>query len=219
MSIFNYPTPPVPIERLLDPKNVPYVDYLTMSEQFKDKKPTIVEAQGAVFARIADHVKHIPSAYALGRLNWYIHNKCDYYYRYELLLKLATMSITDAMELNYLIEAKRRFKHIEKFSRFYKALKIMYLRNRQFKVYICEFLRLNLCESVIQCTRRFSSTHISEESNFLLDFGFVESVGSGIAIVKGLLNVRSGELVFFYPNNVYGLTLTLSNERVGIVLC
>ena len=33
--------------------------------------------------------------------------------------------------------------------------------------------------------------------SFLLDFGYVESVGSGIAIVKGLLNVRSGELVFF----------------------
>merc|ERR1712137_1048282 len=41
----------------------------------------------------------------------------------------------------------------------------------------------------------------------------------GIAIVKGLLNVRAGELVFFYPNNVYGLALTLSSDRVGIVLC
>jgi len=59
----------------------------------------------------------------------------------------------------------------------------------------------------------------SLNKSFLLDFGYVESVGSGIAIVKGLLNVRSGELVFFYPNNVYGLTLTLANERVGIVLC
>jgi len=57
------------------------------------------------------------------------------------------------------------------------------------------------------------------KKSFLLDFGYVESVGSGIAIVKGLLDVRSGELVFFYPNNVYGLTLTLANERVGIVLC
>jgi len=59
----------------------------------------------------------------------------------------------------------------------------------------------------------------TSNKSFLLDFGYVESVGSGIAIVKGLLNVRSGELVFFYPNNVYGLTLTLANERVGIVLC
>ena len=64
-----------------------------------------------------------------------------------------------------------------------------------------------------------SKSNINENKSFLLDFGYVESVGSGIAIAKGLLNVRSGELVFFYPNNVYGLTLTLANERVGIVLC
>jgi len=84
-------------------------------------------------------------------------------------------------------------------------------------------ISINTNKSLFYSAKLFYTIEVNKKKtlnkSFLLDFGYVESVGSGIAIVKGLLNVRSGELVFFYPNNVYGLTLTLANERVGIVLC
>jgi F-type H+-transporting ATPase subunit alpha len=74
-------------------------------------------------------------------------------------------------------------------------------------------MKINFQENIV------SNAAENPFASVLDNYGFVESVGSGIAIVRGLVNVQSGELVFFYPNNVYGLTLTLAKDRVGIVLC
>ncbi len=57
-------------------------------------------------------------------------------------------------------------------------------------------------------------------SDLLLhNFGYIETVGAGIAQVKGLFNVRAGELVRIYPHNILALALNLGTERVGLVLC
>ena len=55
--------------------------------------------------------------------------------------------------------------------------------------------------------------------SLLKNFGFIETVGAGIAQVKGLFNVRAGELVRIYPFNILALALNLSENRVGLVLC
>ena len=53
----------------------------------------------------------------------------------------------------------------------------------------------------------------------LNNFGYIDTVGAGIAQVKGLFNVRSGELVRIYPYNILALALNLGTDRVGLVLC
>jgi len=47
--------------------------------------------------------------------------------------------------------------------------------------------------------------------------GTVISVGDGIALVHGLDNAMSGELLLF-PNNIYGLVLNLETDHVGAIL-
>ena len=51
------------------------------------------------------------------------------------------------------------------------------------------------------------------------NYGFIETVGAGIAQVKGLFNVKAGELVRIYPSNILALALNLGEKRVGLVLC
>jgi F-type H+-transporting ATPase subunit alpha len=190
---------------------------LLVSKQRKNEKPTITDMQYAVYKRMAEHAGHNPSFDAISNVDWCIRKSCKKEYRFSLLQDLATMPIMDILELNYLLSSKRFFKHISKFDIFYKALKIKNIKNRHLPILYNSCNLVSAAKLMIKVNH--ANINTSAQSNFLLDFGFVESVGSGIAIVKGLLNVRSGELVFFYPNNVYGLTLTLSNERVGIVLC
>ena len=55
--------------------------------------------------------------------------------------------------------------------------------------------------------------------NLLKNYGFIETVGAGIAQAKGLFNVKAGELVRIYPFNILALALSLSENRVGLVLC
>lgn len=55
--------------------------------------------------------------------------------------------------------------------------------------------------------------------SLLKNYGFIETVGAGIAQVKGLFNVKAGELVRIYPFNVLALALNLGENRVGLVLC
>lgn len=45
------------------------------------------------------------------------------------------------------------------------------------------------------------------------------TVGGGIAQVKGLFGVQSGELVVIHPYNIKALALTLGLNTVGLVLC
>lgn len=66
------------------------------------------------------------------------------------------------------------------------------------------------------------STALKEPSspkNLINNFGYIETVGAGIAQVKGLYNVRAGELVRIYPYNILALALNLGMDRVGLVLC
>jgi len=49
------------------------------------------------------------------------------------------------------------------------------------------------------------------------NIGTVISVGDGIALVHGLDNAMSGELLLF-PNDVYGLVLNLETDHVGVIL-
>jgi len=47
--------------------------------------------------------------------------------------------------------------------------------------------------------------------------GVVYSIGDGVALIKGLLNVKSGELLLF-PNGVQGMALNLEEQIVGAVV-
>jgi len=190
---------------------------ILVSKKHKDKKPTTKDMQYAVYKRMAEHAGHRASFEAIASVDWCIRKLCKREYRFSLLEELATMPLTDVLELFYLLNLKRFFRHMNKYNIFYKALKIKNIKNRHLPITFNSCNIVPIAKLAIQVNH--ANINTSAQSNFLLDFGFVESVGSGIAIVKGLLNVRSGELVFFYPNNVYGLTLTLSSERVGIVLC
>ena len=49
------------------------------------------------------------------------------------------------------------------------------------------------------------------------DVGTVIRVGDGIALIQGLDNAMSSELLLF-PNNVYGMVLNLEEDHVGAVL-
>jgi len=194
-----------------------YTDLL-ITKCTKNKKPKIEDYQVMIYDRMTEYVAHKYVFEVLTDLDFFLRKLCKTSYRYELLEFVATQPITDLLELHYLLSTRKFFRGYKKFDMIYKSLKIKNIKNRHH--YIDPNLNSNLIQYGQLPVRTPRATlKTKSTSNFLLDFGFVESVGSGIAIVKGLLNVRSGELVFFYPNNVYGLTLTLSSERVGIVLC
>lgn len=50
------------------------------------------------------------------------------------------------------------------------------------------------------------------------NYGYVVSVGDGIAIVNGLRKVKAGEMVEFYPSNIKGMALNLNKNSVSIVI-
>lgn len=64
-----------------------------------------------------------------------------------------------------------------------------------------------------------TNTKNIKTNNLLKNYGFIETVGAGIAQVKGLFNVKAGELVKIYPFNILALALNLGENRVGLVLC
>ena len=68
-------------------------------------------------------------------------------------------------------------------------------------------------------TNKIKLTKESNNFKSLKNFGFIDTVGAGIAQVKGLFNVRAGELVRVYPYNILALALNLGTDRVGLVLC
>ena len=49
------------------------------------------------------------------------------------------------------------------------------------------------------------------------DVGTIVKIGDGIAIIQGLANAMSSELLLF-PNDVYGMVLNLEEESIGAVL-
>ncbi len=51
-----------------------------------------------------------------------------------------------------------------------------------------------------------------------VDVGTVDEIGDGIARISGLANVMAGELVEFPKNGVFGLTLNLEADHIGVVI-
>ncbi|MBI5652113.1 MAG: F0F1 ATP synthase subunit alpha [Chloroflexi bacterium] len=51
-----------------------------------------------------------------------------------------------------------------------------------------------------------------------VDVGTIIEIGDGIARVSGLRNVMAGELVEFPKNGVFGLTLNLEKDAIGVVI-
>jgi F-type H+-transporting ATPase subunit alpha len=51
------------------------------------------------------------------------------------------------------------------------------------------------------------------------NYGYILNVGGGIAQVKGLFGVKSGELVIIYPFKIKAIALNLGLKSVGLVLC
>lgn len=164
------------------PAYISDLNNLSILEQFENKKLTIIEAKGAVFKRIAEHSGHGPSFGALVRVDWSIRNLFKPTSRLELLVQLATMPLTDVIELNYLLQSKRFFKHLEKFNLFYKNLKIKNIKNKHLRIHINSSNVVPAAKLTIRINHATINT--SAQSNFLLDFGFVESVGSVLLLLK-----------------------------------
>jgi len=61
-----------------------------------------------------------------------------------------------------------------------------------------------------------TESHVQKTFN---EFGYITTVSGGIAEARGILNVKSGELVKIYPSNMTALALNLSPNKVGLVLC
>jgi len=51
------------------------------------------------------------------------------------------------------------------------------------------------------------------------EYGYITAVSGGIAEARGILKVKSGELVKIYPSNMIALALNLGPNKVGLVLC
>lgn len=151
-------------------------------------KPTIEDLQVMVFDRIAAHAHNSKIERALLDLNGFIRKLCSRSYRYDLLELLATIPLPDTLELHYLLDNKIFFRHYKKFELVYKSLKIKNIKNRANSIIDPNKGTQLLYESEmrvhIQYANMKTSTSNSTSSNFLLDFGFVESVGSGLLLLK-----------------------------------
>jgi F-type H+-transporting ATPase subunit alpha len=56
------------------------------------------------------------------------------------------------------------------------------------------------------------------EELYPLDYGVVVQTGDGIAIVEGLIDVMSGEVVTFLPSELMGVVFNLNADSVGVVI-
>jgi F-type H+-transporting ATPase subunit alpha len=59
---------------------------------------------------------------------------------------------------------------------------------------------------------------LSDFNKIFVDKGMVLSVGDGIAVVYGLFNIQSGELVDFCIEDIKGMALSLNTDRVGVII-
>jgi len=75
-------------------------------------------------------------------------------------------------------------------------------------------------------TRNFITSHrllqswlsLGEHNKVFVDKGIVLNVGDGIAVIHGLFNVKSGELVDFCVEDIKGMALSLNKDRVGVII-
>lgn len=155
---------------------------LQISWKSKNTKPTIGDMQYAVLKRMAEHAGHNFTFNALSDVDWAIRKLCKRKSRIAALEQLATMPITDVIELSYLLKSNIFFKHIKKFSIFYEALKIKNIKNRHAPIIFNSRNLVPLAQLAVKINHMTINT--SAQSNFLLDFGFVESVGSELLLLK-----------------------------------
>jgi proton translocating ATP synthase F1 alpha subunit len=87
-------------------------------------------------------------------------------------------------------------------------------------------------ESFVESTGYFNSTRsfltsqqllkswlsLGEHNRVFVDKGIVLTVGDGIAVIYGLFNVQSGELVDFCTEDIKGMALSLNTDRVGVII-
>jgi len=59
---------------------------------------------------------------------------------------------------------------------------------------------------------------LNDHNKIFVDKGIVLTVGDGIAVVHGLFNVQSGELVDFCVEDIKGMALSLYKDRVGVII-
>jgi proton translocating ATP synthase F1 alpha subunit len=59
---------------------------------------------------------------------------------------------------------------------------------------------------------------LSDFNKIFVDKGMVLTVGDGIAVVYGLFNIKSGELVDFCAEDIKGMALSLNTDRVGVII-
>ena len=59
---------------------------------------------------------------------------------------------------------------------------------------------------------------LSDFNKQFVDKGMVLTVGDGIAVVYGLFNIKSGELVDFCAEDIKGMALSLNTDRVGVII-
>lgn len=159
-----------------------YTDLL-ITKCTKNKKPKIEDYQVMIYDRMAEYVAHKYVFKVLTDLDFFLRKLCKTSYRYELLEFVATQPITDLLELHYLLSTKKFFRNYKKFDMVYKSLKIKNIKNRHH--YIDPNLNSNLIQYGQLPVRTPRATlKTKSTSNFLLDFGFVESVGSVLLLLK-----------------------------------
>lgn len=145
-------------------------------------KRAIGDMQFAVFQRMAEHAGHEFTFNAIADVHWAIRKLCKRSSRAAAYGELSTMPITDVLELSYLLNSKVFFKHISKFSTFYQGLKIKNIKNRHIPIKFNSSNLVPVAKLAIKINHLNINT--SAQSNFLLDFGFVESVGSVLLLLK-----------------------------------
>jgi len=59
---------------------------------------------------------------------------------------------------------------------------------------------------------------LNDFNKIFVDKGMVLTVGDGIAVVYGLFNIQSGELVDFCVEDIKGMALSLNTDRVGVII-
>lgn len=59
---------------------------------------------------------------------------------------------------------------------------------------------------------------LNDFNKTFVDKGMVLSVGDGIAVIYGLFNIQSGELVDFCVEDIKGMALSLNTDRVGVII-
>jgi len=59
---------------------------------------------------------------------------------------------------------------------------------------------------------------LNDHNKTFVDRGMVLTVGDGIAVIYGLFNIQSGELVDFCTEDIKGMALSLNTDRVGVII-